>query len=100
MRLAIAPETTLDSICICAHQARKHHPSTQAWAYTCSICSCMYFETAPISEARPVEAQLADAIRCTTHIDDRLLRARYVLKDMELRGFIVQKVARDATGRF
>jgi hypothetical protein len=60
----------------------------------------MYFETAPIAEDRPVYAQLADAIRCTTHIDDRELRARYVLKDMESRGYVVQKVARDATGRF
>jgi hypothetical protein len=60
----------------------------------------MYFETAPIAEDRPVYAQLADAIRCTTHIEDRELRARYVLKDMELRGYIVQRVARDATGRF
>jgi hypothetical protein len=60
----------------------------------------MYFETAPIDPERPVEAQLADAIRCTTHIEDRLLRAKYIVTDMRLRGFVIQHVARDESGRF
>ena len=60
----------------------------------------MYFETAPIDPERPIDAQLADAIRCTSHIAEPGLRARYVIADMRLRGFVIQKVVRNNAGRF
>lgn len=90
----------LSGVCICGHTGRKHHSRLHAHAFTCGLCSCMYFEVAPIEGSRPVEEQVADAIRCTTHIDDRILRARYVLADMKVRGFVIQRVNRDEHGRF
>lgn len=93
-------EGTLSDICICGHPRRRHHPPAQRYGHTCAECACIYFETAPIDPERPIEAQLADAIRCTAHIEDRILRARYVLTDLKLRGILVERVQRDARGRF
>lgn len=94
------PTHNLSGVCICGHTGRKHHPRGHAYPFTCSLCSCLYFEVAPISEARPIEEQVADALRCTKHIEDRILRARYVVQDLKLRGFVVQRVNRDERGRF
>ena len=50
---------------------------------------------------RPIDEALADALRCTSHItDDRRLRARYIITDLRLRGWLLQRANRDQRGRF
>ena len=92
--------TPLSTVCICGHAARKHHPPGHAHAETCSLCSCLYMETSQIADDRPIDEALMDAIRCSTHIEDRRLRARYVIEDLRLRGWSLQRVTRDLHGRF
>jgi hypothetical protein len=94
------PTHNLSGACICGHTGRKHHARGHAHAFTCSLCSCLYFEVAPIEEERPVYEQVADAIRCTSHIHDRMLRGRYVVADLQTRGYVLQRVVRDERGRF
>ena len=38
-----------------------------------------------------VMVDMADALRCTTHIDNRGLRAAYLVTDMRLRGYVILK---------
>jgi hypothetical protein len=95
------PTWNLNAICICSHEARRHHPRGHTYAFSCSLCSCLYMETPPIGDARPLDEALMDAIRCTSHItDDRALRARYIIQDLKLRGWQFQRITRDERGRF
>lgn len=95
------PTWDLGAVCICGHQARRHHPRGSQYPFSCSVCGCLYMETPPIDDARPLDEALMDAIRCTSHItEDRALRARYVTEDLRLRGWTFQRLDRDARGRF
>ena len=94
------PTASSDSPCICGHEGRRHHTASHAHGLSCSLCPCMYFETAPLPDGAPLSVAMTDALRCTEHISERAIRAGYILTDLKLRGWIVQRSVRDATGRF
>lgn len=52
----------------------------------------------PIAISDPAIVDMAEALRCTTHIENRGLRAGYLVTDMRIRGWVFLR--RDDKGRF
>ena len=52
----------------------------------------------PAPTPRTVADEVSEALRCTEHIEDRAIRAKYIVQTLKLDGYVIQ--ARGADGRF